>query len=83
MSLQQIQNIISDQTGLNKELIQFDTAIEELQIDDLDLADIYIALEDLFDVSITEDEIETFETIGDVLEFIEEHVEIEDDDDDL
>lgn len=72
MLLEHIKTVIADKTGiLDAESIERETSIENLHIDDLDLADIYIMLEDFYDIEISEEHIQSFDIIDDIIEHIE------------
>lgn len=71
MEFEKIRAIISEQLEVNEEEITYDSLLEELGADSLDLVDIVMELEDEFDVEVPEEVMEYFSTVGDIVDFIE------------
>ena len=49
--------------------------VNDLGADSLDIVELVMCLEEEFDIEILDDEAETLETVGDIIEFIEEMVD--------
>jgi acyl carrier protein len=65
-------NIIADQLALSKDQINEETDIaNDLGADSLDIAEMMIAFEEKFDISINEDPAEKISTVGQVIKYIE------------
>lgn len=64
--------IIKDQLGIEDKEITMETSLmKDLEADSLDAVEIIIALEDEFSVEIPDTEAEKFNSIGDIVKFIE------------
>lgn len=72
MVFEKIRAIICEQLEIEGGDITADTMLEDLGADYLDLVDIVMDLEDEFDVEITDETLEGFSTVGDIVSFIEE-----------
>ena len=69
MTFEEMQQIISDSVGVEKELIKPDTNLkEDLGADSLDLFQIVVYVEDQYDIQMPEDEIERIVTAQDALD---------------
>jgi len=65
-------NIIADQLGVSKDQINPETDIaNDLGADSLDIAELMIAFEEEFDISINEDPAERISTVGQVVKYVE------------
>lgn len=69
--LQQIKEIISDQTGTEKENLSENTTIEDVMADSLDTVEMIMAIEENFDIDIPDADAEKFSNIGDIVSYIE------------
>lgn len=68
---EKIKDIIAEQAGVDSNELTSETCLkDDLNLDSLNAVEIIMALEDEFDIEISEDEAENFETIGDIYEFI-------------
>ena len=74
MIFEKVQKIISDQFDLDVEIITEDTLlVEDLDADSLDLVDLVMSFEDEFQLEVPDEEIENIKTVGDIVNYIEEH----------
>ena len=74
MIFEKVQKIISDQFDLDAEKITEDTLlVEDLDADSLDLVDLVMSFEDEFQLEVPDEEIENIKTVGDIVNYIEEH----------
>jgi len=65
-------NIIADQLAVNKDQITPETDIaNDLGADSLDIAELMIAFEEEFDISINEGQDEKISTVGQVIQYVE------------
>ncbi len=71
MVFEKIKALISDQFDIDEDEISMDTTMDDLGIDSIDAVELSLGLEDEFDVSIPDEELENFKTVGDVVRFIE------------
>ncbi len=68
----QVVEIIKDQLGVEDREITPETSLmKDLEADSLDAVEIIMAIEDEFNVEIPDTEAEKFQTIGDIVKFIE------------
>ncbi|MBQ3604249.1 MAG: acyl carrier protein [Clostridia bacterium] len=73
MPFEQVRDIICKQLELEESDVTMDTNIkDDLGADSLDLVDLAISLEDEFEVEVPDNILEKFETVGDIVKFIEE-----------
>ena len=64
--------IIADQIAVVSDDIEEDTALEEdLDVDSLDLLQIVTAIEDEFDIVITDEKVGDFKTVRQVVDYLE------------
>ena len=66
--LEQVQKIFKEKYG-KEELIDENTKIEDLGLDSLDLAELAFHLEDEFGIEVDDEDMKSFVTIGDVIEY--------------
>jgi acyl carrier protein len=69
-----IKQIIVDQLEVGLEKLNMDTTFEDIDADSLDIVELVMALEEEFDLEISDQEIENIKTIGDVVRYIESKV---------
>lgn len=69
---QRAKELLSEQLGLDIERMEnHATLIEDLGCDSLDLIEIAIATEDEFDIELTDEDVEKWRTVGDMVCFLE------------
>ena len=75
MIFEKIRDIIAEQLSLDEDKAQnldMDTHImKDLEADSLDAVEIIMAIEDEFDIEIPDEEAEKFQTVGDVVKYVE------------
>ena len=75
MIFNKIVSILNEQLGINPDEITMQTNImDDLSIDSLDLVDLLMTLEEEYGVEIPDDKIEDIKTIGDLTQYIEDHI---------
>lgn len=74
MVLDKIKEIIVDQLGLDDGTdIALETSLmKDLEADSLDAVEIIMAIEDEFSIEIPDEEAEKFQSIGDIVKYVEE-----------
>ena len=73
MPFEQVREIICKQLELEESDVTMETNIrDDLGADSLDLVDLAISLEDEFDTEVPDNVLEKFETVGDIVRYIEE-----------
>lgn len=71
-TFEKVTQIISQQLGISSDFdFTANTTWEELNADSLDLVEIVMALEDEYDIEISDDEIGKMENMGDLVGFID------------
>lgn len=69
-----VKEIIAERLSYDKDKIDLTTSFtEDLGADSLDLVELIMELEKKFDITIPEDASENIRTVGDVVNFIQEH----------
>ena len=70
--------IIVEQLGANAEAVKLDASfIDDLGADSLDIVELIMALEEEFDTEIPDSDAEKIVTVGDVVDYIKEHLDAE------
>jgi len=68
---EKMREIIAEQLGVEEDEISLDTSFkEDLGPDSLDLFELTMALEDEYEIEIPAEELESIETINDVIEYL-------------
>ncbi|WP_439099937.1 acyl carrier protein [Candidatus Phytoplasma asiaticum] len=69
-----IQKIISEQLSLSEDLIQLDTKLkEDLGMDSIDAVNLAIQLEKIFNIKISDEQLQQFKSVKDIVVYIESH----------
>ena len=77
MVFEKLKEIIALQLDLDAESLTLDTKIiEDLGTDSLDIVEMLMSVEDEFEVEIPEEKIEDLKTIGDVVDYIQDHMDM-------
>jgi acyl carrier protein len=71
MILEKVQEIIVNQLGIDKDEVALESDIDELGADSLDFVEMLMAIEEEFDIEITDDESEVIDTVEDLVECIQ------------
>ncbi|MDK6233076.1 acyl carrier protein [Aerococcus sanguinicola] len=67
--------MIIDRYGVEAERVSRDLSFtDDLGADSLDVVELIMELEDIFGIQIPDDEVESIETVGDVLDYIRDNV---------
>ncbi len=73
-TFERVQDIVSEQLGVDKEKITAETSfVNDLGADSLDTVELVMELEEEFDINIPDDAAEKIQTVGQAVEFIDEH----------
>lgn len=74
MIFEKLKKILSEQLEINENLITLESNIvDDLGASSLDLVDLAMSVEDEFGIEVPDELIETVQTVGDVVNFIEEN----------
>ena len=75
MILKEICEIIIEETGIERDDLTMETSlIRDLEADSLVAVEIVLAIEDKYDIEIPDEVAEKFQTIGDIVNFVEKTV---------
>lgn len=75
MEFEKVKEIIKDQLGVNEDIITMDASlIDTLGADSLDIVELIMAFEEEFGIEIADEDAEKITTVGDVVEYIKNHV---------
>lgn len=70
-----VKGIIVEQLGVNEATITLEASfIDDLGADSLDIVELIMALEEAFDIEIPDSDAEKVVTVGDVVDYIKDHV---------
>ena len=73
---EKVKKIIIDQLGANPEQVTPEASfIDDLGADSLDTVELVMALEEEFDIEIPDEDAEKITTVGQAIEYIEQHTE--------
>lgn len=76
MTFEKIRAIIADKLSIDENEIEMESSfIEDLGADSLDIVELIMALEDEFDLEISDEDAENITTVSDVVEYVKQHVE--------
>jgi acyl carrier protein len=76
--LERVKKIVIDQLGVDEEQVTPDASItDDLGADSLDRVELVMAIEQEFDIEISDEEAEKIETIQDAVKYVQEQVEDE------
>ncbi len=74
MVFDKVKSIVIEQLGIEDEstLTLEASLMKDLEADSLDAVEIIMAIEDEFDIEVSDEDAEAFENIGDIVKYIEE-----------
>lgn len=74
--LDRVRPILAEQFGVSEADIQMDSSLRfDLGYDDLDAMALGTALEGEFDIELDEDDLEAFDTVGDIVRYLMENAD--------
>ena len=74
MTFDTIRDIVVEQLGLDADMVQMDTNLmKDLEADSLDAVEIILGVEEAFGLDIPDEEAEKFETVKDLVEYVDSH----------
>ena len=76
MVFDQVKESLADILSCDADKIELDTdLVRDLGVDSIDTVELIMAVEDTYDIKISDKDAEDPKTVGDVVEFIEDHLE--------
>jgi acyl carrier protein len=76
MDVEKVKEIIANQLGVDEDEITLESSfVDDLNSDSLDLVELLVALEEEYDISIPDEDISKLQTVGDVVDYIRNHIE--------
>lgn len=74
MIVEKVIDIVSKELDINKDKIKLESRLaEDLGADSLDAVELIMALEDEFDIQITDEVAQSIKTIGDIVKYLEQN----------
>ena len=74
MTFDTIRDIVVEQLGVDADMVQMDTKLmKDLEADSLDAVEIILGVEEAFGLDIPDEEAEKFETVKDLVEYVDSH----------
>ena len=75
MIFEKVKKILSEQFDVEEENITFDTSFtDDLNVDSLDLVDLIMDVEDVFEIEVEDDDAKGISTVGDLVKYIEDKI---------
>ena len=75
MVFDKLKAIIAEQLSIDESVINMDTNLmKDLEADSLDAVEIIMALEEEYDIEIPDEEAEKFQTVDDIVKYVEDHI---------
>jgi len=75
MVFEKLKEIIVDQLNVEPDLITEETDImADLSADSLDVVEMIVELENEFNITIDDEEVASFKTVGDMVSYVESHI---------
>lgn len=76
MVFDKIKAILVEQLDVDEDSVTMESSIgDDLGADSLDIADIVMSIEEEFDIEVPDDQLQNIKLVGDIVKYIEEHVE--------
>lgn len=69
-----VKKLIANQLEAAVDKLSMETTFEDIDADSLDIVELVMALEEEFDLEISDQEIENIKTVGDIVRYIESKV---------
>lgn len=73
MVFEKIRQLLAEQFGVDEDSITMETSfIDDLNADSLDIVELIMVIEEEFEITINDDDVENVKTVGDVVNYITE-----------
>ncbi len=70
MVFDKVKEIIADKLGVNEKDIKMESTFEDLGADSLDIVELIMAIEEEYDIQVSDEEAEKAQSVGDVVNYI-------------
>ena len=75
MTFEKVRDIICDQLSVPEERVEKETHLmKDLEADSLDAVEIIMAIEDEFKIEVPDEDAEKFQSVGDIVKYIDEKI---------
>lgn len=75
-TFEKIREIIMEQLSVDESMVTIDTNLmKDLEADSLDAVEIIMAIEEEFGIEIPDEDAEKFQTVNDLVKYVDAHVE--------
>lgn len=75
MTFDTVRNIVVEQLGIDADMVQLNTNLmRDLEADSLDAVEIILGVEESFGIDIPDEEAEKLETVRDLVDYIDSHI---------
>ena len=75
-TFEKIRGFLAEQLGVEPQTITMDSdLLNDFDADSLDIVEMVMTLEDEFDIEVPDDAIESLHTVGDVVRFVDSHLD--------
>ena len=69
-----VKSIVAEQLEIDIDSLTMETTFEEIDADSQDIVELVMALEEEFELEISDQEIENIKTVGDIVKYIEPRI---------
>lgn len=70
MVFDKVKSIIVDKLGISESEVKMETTFEDLGADSLDIVELIMAIEEEYDIQVSDEEAEKAQSVGDVVNYI-------------
>ena len=75
MVFEQVKESLAEILSKDMDMIDMDTKlVDDLGVDSIDSVELIMAVEEVYDITIPEEDAVAMKTVGDVVEYIEDHI---------
>ena len=75
MDFEQVKESLAEILSKDMDMIDMDTKlVDDLGVDSIDSVELIMAVEEVYDITIPEEDAMAMKTVGDVVEYIEDHI---------
>lgn len=74
MAFDTVRDLVVEQLGVDADMVQMDTNLmKDLEADSLDAVEIILGVEEAYGLDIPDEDAEKFETVKDLVEYVDSH----------